>query len=138
MTEISLRERVTVNSMKDFDGFYLIPGNNEREIEYRFFKFHDDKSLGDKVDGTDVGDMYHVAFFKQKKDGDVEFDDCFEAIFADPVVYSKNLYGMNIFGTFLKKRENSPEWWDDYLKSVLGRVMIEKMKFYAESIANSK
>lgn len=126
-----------MSSMKDFDGFYLLPSDDETEVEFRFFRFKDESELGDKIEGTDVGDMYHVAFFKRTEDG-MEFDDHFEAIFADPLTYVKNLYGMELYGTFLKKREKSAEWWDDYLKSVMSRVMITKMKKYAEAIAEAE
>lgn len=126
-----------MSSMKDFDGFYLVPGKDETEVAFKFFRFTNSHEFGDKIDGTEIGDMYHVAFFRQTDKG-VEFDDNFEAIFADPVVYANGLIGGNIFGTFLKKTEKSYEWWDDYLKSILGRVMVTKMKAYAEAIANSE
>lgn len=126
-----------MSSMKDFDGFYLLPGRDETEAAFKFFKFKDSSELGNTIDGSDIGDMYHVAFFR-KTDSGVEFDENFEAIFADPVVYANGLLGGNIFGTFLKKTENSDIWWNDYLKDVLGRVMITKMKAYAEAIANAE
>lgn len=125
------------NTMADFDGFYLIPKDDGTEVEYRFFRFNDDVDMGKPVDGNDFGPMYHVAFFKRTDKG-VEFDDVFEAIFADPITYARGLYGTNLHGTFLKKTENSSDWWDDYLKGVMGRVMIQKMKKYAEAIAEAK
>lgn len=111
----------------DFDGFYLIPKDDQENIEYEFFKFQDQDKLGEKIHGSKVGDMYHVALFREK-DGQIEIDGCFEAIFADPIVYSRNLYGLNMFGTFLKKRQHSTKWWDNYLTSVFDRVTIKNVE----------
>lgn len=137
MTEIRSNRKTIMDSMKDYDGFYLLPGDDITEVEYRFFKFNDEKEMGEKIEGTAVGDKYHVAFFKNI-DNELQFDDAFEAIFADPLVYAKNLYGINIFGVFVKKREKSSDWFDNYLKSVMSRVMILKMREYAQAIADAE
>ena len=87
-----------------------------------------DFEKGKRVDGTSLGDMYHVVFLKQGEDGNPEFDDHFEAIFADPEVYVKGLLGANVYGCMVRKTENSYKWVEEYLKRLLGRVMINKMK----------
>lgn len=116
-----------IEVLDDFDGFYLIPSDDRENIEYRFFKFQDQDKLGEKIDGSRVGDMYHVALFSEKE-GQIEVDGCFEAIFADPIEYSRNLYGLNMFGTFLKKRQNSTKWWENYLTSVFDRVIMKNIE----------
>lgn len=126
-----------MTTKSDYDGFYFLPGEKDDTVEFSFFKFKDDKKMGDLIEDSPMGAKYHVLFLKDN-DGEIEFDDHFEAIFADPLVYVKNLYGSGIYGTFLKKTEKSGDWWDNYLKTTLDSVIIDKMKDYAGSIANSK
>lgn len=104
--------------MIDFDGFYLVP-TDEGEVEFKFFKATEGNDFGAKVDHTDIGDMYHVAFFRYKE-GNLIFDECFDAIFADPVFYANGLIGGDIYATFMRKTTNSSEWWSDYLKHIGG------------------
>lgn len=99
---------------RKYDGFYLMPGDEEDSFEFSFFTFKDDMKIGAPVQFTSVGDMFHVALFNEIEDG-VQLNDTFEAIFADPVVYAKELLNVGLFGTFLRKTENSQEWWDNYL-----------------------
>lgn len=102
--------------MTDYDGFYLVPGETAEEIELKFFKAID-SDMGISVDCTDVGDMFHVIFFRHKE-GKLVYDEHFEAIFADPVVYANGLAGGKIFGTFMRKTDKSHEWWNNYLKDL--------------------
>ena len=122
---------------KDFDGFYILPQREDDGLRLSYFDFSDDFVKGKKIDHTSLGDMYHVVFLTQGEDGNPELDDHFEAIFADPEVYVKGLLGANIYGCMVRKTENSWKWVEEYLKRLLGRVMINKMKNYAGSIAKN-
>ena len=117
-----------------FDGFYILPGEGDG-IKLSYFDFKDDFDKGKKIGGNAMGDMYHVIFMKAGEDSLPILDDHFEAIFANPETYVKNLLGADIFGCFVKKTENSWKWVDDYLKRTLARVTMMKMKNYAKSIA---
>jgi len=128
---------ISMPDAKDFDGFYILPHKQDDGLRLSFFDFNDDFEKGKRVDGTSLGDMYHVVFLKQGEDGNPEFDDHFEAIFADPEVYVKGLLGANVYGCMVRKTENSYKWVEEYLKKLLGRVMINKMKNYAGSIAKN-
>jgi len=128
---------ISMPDAKDFDGFYILPHKQDDGLRLSFFDFNDDFEKGKRVDGTSLGDMYHVVFLKQGEDGNPEFDDHFEAIFADPEVYVKGLLGANVYGCMVRKTENSYKWVEEYLKRLLGRVMINKMKNYAGSIAKN-
>lgn len=120
---------------KDYDGFYILPHRDDDALKLSFFDFNDDFEKGEKIEHTSLGDKYHVIFLTQGKDGNPELDDHFEAIFADPEVYVKGLLGANIYGCMVRKTENSWKWVEEYLKRLLGRVMMNKMKNYAGSIA---
>ena len=121
----------------DFDGFYLMPGDEEDSLRLSYFDFLEDFDKGKKIGGTDYGDMYHVIFFKQGEDNIPELNDHFEAIFGDPETYVRGLLGANIYGCFVKKTENSFKWVDDYLKRTLSRVTLLKLKNYAKEIAEN-
>lgn len=121
---------------KDYDGFYILPHrDDDNGLKLSFFDFTDDFEKGEKIEHTSLGDKYHVIFLTQGEDGNPELDDHFEAIFADPEVYVKGLLGANIYGCMVRKTENSWKWVEEYLKRLLGRVMMNKMKNYAGSIA---
>jgi hypothetical protein len=128
---------ISMPDAKDFDGFYILPHKQDDGLRLSYFDFNDDFEKGKKIDHTSLGDMYHVVFLKQGEDGNPEFDDHFEAIFADPEVYVKGLLGANVYGCMVRKTENSWKWVEEYLKKLLGRVMINKMKNYAGSIAEN-
>lgn len=103
--------------MKQFDGFYFLPGDNEGEMKFAYFNLNDETHKGQPVDNTTIGDMFHIAFFKQGDDGLPTFDESFEAIFADPTTYiTHNFVGGDLYGCILRKTENSYKWWNSYLE----------------------
>jgi hypothetical protein len=104
------------NPEKDYyDGFiFLHSDEDEDELDFRFIRYN--QNFGECIENTKAGDKYHVAFFKRDVEtGEYSFDETFEAIFADPLTYAKNLRGCQVFGTILKKKEKTTEWFNDYL-----------------------
>lgn len=104
---------------KDYDGLYFVPSDNdgEEDIQVTFFTLEDEYQNSTPLSNTQVGDCWHVAFFKNDEE-DIEkmkIDDVFEAIFADPFVYLKNLVGTNLSGCMIRKTTKSGKWFDDYL-----------------------
>ena len=53
--------------MKQFDGFYFLPGDEENQMMFSYFVLKEDSLRGKPVDNTKVGDMYHIAFFRQNE-----------------------------------------------------------------------
>lgn len=116
------------SKMDKWDGFYIVPGEEDDSMQINFFTLKDHFEMGEPVENTELGNKYHVVLFKQAVSGEeIEMNDCFEAIFADPVTYAKGLLGSNLYGTFLKKTENSSDWFDDYLKKTLDSVKLVNM-----------
>lgn len=105
------------NLMEEYDGFLFLPSEDEDEetdaLDFRFIKYKQD--MGAPVDGTEVGPKYHVAFFKRDDEGMLHFDESFEAIFSDPMVYAKGFVGQNVFGTIVKKMEKTDDWFKQYI-----------------------
>ena len=120
-----------------YDGLYFLPGDEEDELMISYFDFKDEMAGGVPQEGTSIGDKWHIAFFKKNEHGEPTFDDAFEGIFADPSVYINNLVGAKIYGCMVRKTTKSDEWFDDYLKRTLTKLTINKLKNYAESIANT-
>lgn len=103
----------------DYDGFYFLPPENDDEIGFRYHFFHlkDELAGGKPIENTKIGDRFHVAFFKRDENDEPIFDDSFEAIFADPVEYTRNLIGSEIYGCFCRKTDKSEKWFEEYLFS---------------------
>ena len=113
--------------MEEYDGFLFLPSDREEDedtdaIEFRFIKYKQD--FGAPVEGNDIGEKYHVAFFKRDEDGHFHFDEEFEAIFADPMTYAKGFIGHNLFGTMVKKKERTTEWFKEYLTDIKTSVIL--------------
>jgi hypothetical protein len=120
-----------------YDGVYFLPGEEDDELIISYFDFKDDMAGGVPYEGTQIGDIWQVAFFKRDDQGDPVFDDHFEAIFACPATYISNLAGANVYGCMVRKTDKSVKWFEDYLKKVFTNVTIKKLKKYAEAIADS-
>jgi hypothetical protein len=144
MTAVKRNPKLGKNSMSnskasEYDGFYFLPGEDDNEYNISFFTFNEGKG-GTPIENTEVGFKYHVAFFKWNEDESVEFNDTFEAIFADPLTYIEGLVGSRLYGTFVRKTEKSKEWFDNYLSKTLDSVTIQKSEEViemAKSIANN-
>lgn len=110
---------------KEFDGFYFLPGDTDDDLTLKYFTFNAPEFMDAKpVDGTKVGDMYHIAFFRKDDKGNPVFDETFDAIFACPRTYIKQLAGMNLYGCVLRKTEKSGKWFDDYLTGIKKQITI--------------
>ena len=116
-----------------FDGFWFLPCDEEG-LNLSFFTFKDEYGGGTPIGGNQIGDNYHLAFFKENEEGLPEFDDAFEAILGDPESYVKNLVGAGLYGCVVRKTTKTGKWFEDYLTSVVGSVIVDNVK----SITNMK
>lgn len=108
----------------EYDGFYFLNDPNDFSMELRFFNFTGKFEKGKPIDHSDLGHKYYVAFFRVNSDGTVRYDDHFEAIFRDPVVYINNMRGSNFLGCIVRKTNKSGKWFKDYLKTTKERIKI--------------
>jgi hypothetical protein len=122
-----------MSNEETFDGFWFLPCDEEG-LNLSFFTFKDEYGGGTPIGGNQLGDNYHLAFFKENEEGMPEFDDAFEAILGDPQSYIKNLVGAGLYGCVVRKTTKTGKWFDDYLKSVVGSVIVDNVK----SITNLK
>jgi hypothetical protein len=122
-----------MSNEETFDGFWFLPCEEEG-LNLSFFSFKDEYGGGTPIGGNQLGDNYHLAFFRENEEGLPEFDDAFEAILGDPESYIKNLVGAGLYGCVVRKTTKTGKWFDDYLKSVVGSVIVDNVK----SITNLK
>jgi hypothetical protein len=119
-----------------YDGFYFLPLKDDEDgLKLSFFTLKDEHR-GAPIDGSSFGDMFHIVMFRPDDDGHPILDDSFEAILGDPAQYIENLVGAKIYGCVLRKTDKSGEWIHDYLTGILGSVIVNKLKSYANSISN--
>ena len=116
-----------------FDGFWFLPCD-EDGLKLSFFTFGEEFGGGNPIGNISIGDVYHLDFFKENEECMPEFDDAFEAILGDPESYIKNLVGAGLYGCVVKKTTKSGKWFEDYLTSVVGSVIVNSVK----SITNMK
>lgn len=125
---------------KEYDGFYFLPPENDDEVgfTYQFFKFKDEYKDAKPIEGTSIGDKFHIAFFRRNEEGQAEFDDAFEAIFACPVTYVHGLIGTEIYGCVCRKTEKSEKWFESYLNRATNGVIMKKMINTLKGIIETK
>ena len=100
----------------EYDGFYFLPGEEDDELSLKFFQFDGSLAEAKKVDSqSKIGDLWHIAFFTKDEEGLPVFDETFEAIFADPEVYVRNLCGTGLYGCVLRKTDKSANFFENYL-----------------------
>lgn len=105
----------TANTNPDI---YCFEHNIDGSYAIQFFEYakeHKHRLIG----GTEIGDMFHVVFFKDDKDGNRVIDDKFEAIFSDPLTYLKRLKGTPYYGMLARKTVLSSEIFDDLIEKVM-------------------
>jgi hypothetical protein len=129
------------NVEDDYDGFYFLPVEDEKQaneigMNLAFFKFKDEMADGIPIESSDMGDKYHIVFFKPDEEGYPKFDESFEAILSDPVVYINNLYGSLIYGCVLRKTNKSEEWFEQYLDHATNGEFRKKLIGQLKSISS--
>ena len=122
-----------MSNEETFDGFWFLPCDEEG-LNLSFFSFKDEYGGGTPIGGNQLGDNYHLAFFKKNEKGMPEFDESFEAILGDPESYIRNLVGAGLYGCVVRKTTKTGKWFDNYLTSVVDSVIVDNVK----SITNLK
>jgi hypothetical protein len=136
-TQKTETEGVSGDEMNKFDGFYFVPDYDDYDGNYKlaFFNFKEEWTAAKPVDTSEMGYTYHMAFFKEDEEGMPQFDDAFEAILSDPIVYIKNLVGSGLSGCIVKKTEHSENWWTEYLDFITNGTFKKKVDEALKSLA---
>jgi hypothetical protein len=129
MNESSKNEEID-DITENYDGFYFIPTETEQESSYKlaFFTFKDEMANAKPIESSEMGDKFHIAFFKSDENDLPVFDESFEAILSDPIVYINNLIGSGMSGCILRKTEKSEVWFQEYLGYITGDEFATKVQ----------
>jgi hypothetical protein len=90
-----------------YDCLYFLPKEESMHVEAALYK-----EPGEKIGGSDIGDLYHVLLFREGMEGFEEVDK-FEAIFGCPLEYMSNLIPSGWYGVFARKTTTSDEFFDE-------------------------
>ena len=132
----SISEESEVNE-DNFDGFYFFPDYDDfyDNLRLAFFSFKDEMKGAKPIESSEMGDKFHLAFFKPDSDDVPQFEDSFEAILADPIVYINNMIGTGMSGCVVRKTEKSDEWFVDYLNLVTSGEFKAKLRAAVSNLA---
>jgi len=92
---------------ENFDAFFFVPGSEEDTVNIEGAKY---KIPGETIEGSEMGDMYHIMLFKQDEDGAPIEPDLFEAILVEPLEYISRLITCDFYGVVAKKTTTSTEF----------------------------
>jgi hypothetical protein len=126
-------------SNSDFDGFYFSP-KGEDEVEFNFFKFNEESDRGEKVNNSDLGDMYHIILWEPDEIGLPVIKDDFEAILVDPKFYAKNITegSSPSYGIIVRKTTESFKFIESYHEKFKKSVEVAVEKINALSSKKKK
>lgn len=113
-----------MNDIKSYDGFYFNPTKEDDGVEFSYFKFNEDKDRGEKIEGSEIGDKYHIIILKPSESGVPYIDDNFEAILVEPTTYIEHLTNCNVefFGVIVRKTTKSFKFVEYYLTNVIDAI----------------
>ena len=90
-----------LKDMKDNDAIFFIPHEDDEELVN--VKAATYKEFGEKIGGSEVGDLYDIIIFRLSEDYNVIDLDKFEGILIDPRYYVSRMIKSDWFGLVAKK-----------------------------------
>jgi hypothetical protein len=103
----------------EYDGLFWTHETDEEEnsfLKISYFAFQEEYANGVSI-STNLGDWYHITFFKFNEEGNPYLSDNFEAILGDPSEYVKNFKGSDLYGCIIRKTNLSEAYMKKYLKT---------------------
>jgi hypothetical protein len=88
---------------EDYDSFTFLPAEEDNQLHFQCFSY---KDPGIKLDGSELGDCYHIILFKEGEESLIHLDK-FEAILLDPLEYISQLIPSGWFGIVCRKTTTS-------------------------------
>lgn len=93
----------------DYDSYFFLPTDEEDTTHFQASQY---SNPGTKLDGSSMGDCYHIILFKEDEEGTVIHLDRFEAILMAPLEYISRLLPDDWFGVICRKTTTSKELVD--------------------------
>jgi len=92
---------------ENYDCLIFIPGEKPDSLHIEGSKY---KEIGEKLDGSKLGDCYHILLYKDNETEGLHSLDLFEGILMDPLEYASMLIPQDWYGMFAKKTTTSDEF----------------------------
>ena len=92
---------------ESYDCLMFIPGEKPDSLHIEGSKY---RESGEKLDGSAMGDCYHILLYKDNEIKGVHNLDLFEGILMDPLEYASRLIPQGWYGMFAKKTTTSDEF----------------------------
>jgi len=102
----------SLKHLKDekLDTYTFFPSEVDGQIHFKGSNY---AVPGTKLDGSEMGDCYHIILFKESEEETVIHLDRFEAILIDPLEYMSRLLLDGWFGVICKKTTTSHEYIEE-------------------------
>lgn len=91
----------------DSDTYVFLPTEDGNNIHIQASEY---KDKGTKLDGSTMGDCYHIIIFREDDEGAMIDLDKFEGILSAPVEYISRMIQENWFGIVCRKTTTSEEF----------------------------
>ena len=101
-----------LRGIEDYDTIFFVPHfekPNQEQVKIEVAKYVD---KGEKLNGTEMGDMYDIILFRLNEECDITDLDRFEGILLDPRVYISRMIGDDWYGMVTKKTTTSKPFSD--------------------------
>jgi hypothetical protein len=99
---------------QNFDSYAFLP-SEEDQIHFQGSNYVDP---GEKLDGSEMGDCYHVILFKEGEDGQVIHLDKFDAILTAPLEYISRLLPDGWLGVISRKTTTSEKYMQETFDTI--------------------
>jgi len=111
MTELTELKALLNN---DCDSYVFLPTEDET-IHVQASEY---KDKGIKLDGSPMGDCYHIILFREDEEGELVDVDKFEGILTAPVEYIMRMIKEDWFGVVCRKTTTS----DEFVNNVFAKL----------------
>jgi hypothetical protein len=96
--------------IKDYDAIFFVPADDESQVKIEVAKY---KEIGEKVGGSELGDLYEIILFRMDEESNITDLDKFEGILIEPREYVTRMIKDDWYGMVTKKTTTSDKLTTD-------------------------
>jgi hypothetical protein len=94
----------------EYDTIFFVPAEDETQVKIEVAKY---KEMGDKIGGSELGDLYEIILFRMDEEFNVIDLDKFEGILIEPREYVTRMIKDDWYGMVTKKTTTSDKLTTD-------------------------
>lgn len=97
--------------IKDYDTIFFMPHpEDENQVKVDVAQY---KTVGEKLDGSEMGDMFDIIIFRLNEEEDITDLDRFEGILIEPRAYVSRMIKSDWYGMVTRKTTTSKQMADE-------------------------